>query len=238
MFSYNLDKNYNFNINKQDTQIEEWCSSKEFGAYRRYTQNGYFEKINFALRFGFTNDFLVNNDILSLDKLFETLPNKIKNKTPLTVYRGTILTKELKDIINGKAQNNIYTDKGFVSTSKSKEVAEQFAQKEEDIILQITIPKNSTIIDDEKLPSYVCSKMNSEKEVLLPRNAQLKILSYNPQNKIIKAEYIGQKTPLEIPRITEAKHSGQDILSNLNKEFILKDTKIKEEYKNKIYYDK
>ena len=235
MNAYNLDKNYTFKINKLDTTTEEWCSRKEFGAYKRYTQNGYFEKINSALRCGITNDYFVNEDIQALDRLFLALPNKLRNKTPLNVYRGTILTQELQDILTGKSENNIYTDKGFVSTSKSKQVAKLFAQKDDGIMMYITIPKNSCIIDDSFLPSYAGSKMESEQEVLLPRNAQFRILSYNPESRIVEAQYIGQKQPLEIPQIIEIKSSGQDILSNWNKEFILKDIQIKDKYKNKIY---
>ena len=235
MNPYKLDTNFNFKINKLDTTTAEWCLRREFDAYKRYTQNGYFEKINSALRCGITTDQFVNDDILAIDKLFLTMPNKLRTKSPMTVYRGTVLTQELKDIINGKTQSNIYTEKAFVSTTKSKQVAELFATKEDGIIMKINIPRGSSIIDDENLPSYASSKMGSEKEVLLPCNAQFRILSYDPLSRIVEAEYIGQKQPLEIPRIMEIKYSGRDILSNLNKEFILKDIKIKEEHKNKIY---
>lgn len=232
---YNIDKDYSYKINKFDTITDEWCSRKEFGAYKRYTQNGYFDKINSALRFGFTPDPFVNDDILALDKLFQSLPNKLRNKTPLEVYRGTVLTQELKDIIEGKTQSNIYTDKAFVSTSKSKQVAEQFAQKEEGIIMHISIPKGSCIIDDENLPSYAGSKLDAEKEVLLPRNSQFRVLSYNPQTKIIEAEYIGQKQPLGIPRTTQEKQVGQDILADLNKKFLIEKITIKNEIEKPLY---
>ncbi|MBQ8887097.1 MAG: hypothetical protein IJY61_05280 [Candidatus Gastranaerophilales bacterium] len=221
-------------INKESQQIETWCLSRDFDAYKRYTKNGYFEAINNALRAGITNDVFVLNDIQALDRLFEKIPTRVIPKTDITVYRGAFLTNELKDILQGKSKTDTFIDKAFVSTSKSKQVAKQFANNEDKILLQITIPKGSKIIDDEKLPSYTSSIMEGEQEVLLPRNAQFKVLSYDEKSKIVNVLYMGQKRPLEMPDVFE--YSGRDILSDLNKNSLLieKTPLYNKELKNKI----
>lgn len=228
------DNNFSPKINKESQQIESWCLSRDFDVYKRYTKNGYFEKINNALRTGYTNDFFVQDDIQALDRLFQKMPTQIIPKTDMTVYRGTFLTNELNDILQGKSKTDIFTDKGFVSTSRSKQVAKQFANHEDKILLKITVPKGSKVIDDERLPSYVASIMKGEQEVLLPRNAQFKVLSYDEKSGIVDVLYLGQKQPLEMPKFFE--HSGQDILSDLNKNSLLieKIPLYNKELKNKI----
>ena len=231
----NLGNNYLLKINKESQQIESWCLSRDFDVYKRYTKNGYFEKINNALRTGYTNDFFVQDDIQALDRLFQKMPTQIIPKMDTTVYRGTYLTQELNDILNEKSNTDIFTDKGFVSTSRSKQVAKQFANHEDKILLKITVPKGSKVIDDERLPSYVASIMKGEQEVLLPRNAQFKVLSYDEKSGIVDVLYLGQKQPLEMPTLFE--HSGFDVLSDINKNSLLIDKKIpinNKELKNKI----
>ena len=216
------------NLNSKD--CEDWAPSKLMSVFSRYTQNSYFEQINNALRSGYSESILINDDIEALDKLFKLVSNKLKNKTPMTVYRGALLTKELDDIIHGKSKTDIYTEKAFVSTSKSKQVAKQFAMHGDKIILEIELPKNTTFIEDSMLPSHARSRMSSEEEVLLPRNAQFKITDFSPKTRTVKAIYLGQKQPLEMPEIFE--YSGSDMLSNLNKNLLLID---KEPMKNNIH---
>ena len=221
-------------MDKECHQVDDWYLSKDFDAYKRYTKNGYFEAINNALRGGIAKDSFVLDDIQTLDRLFHKIPLQILPKKDMVVYRGAFLTNELKDILQGKSKTNIFTDKAFVSTSKSKEVAEQFASGEDKILLQIRIPKGSKVIDDEKLPSYIASKMKSEQEVLLPRNAQFKVLSYDEKNKTVDVLYLGQKFPLEMP--TTFDYSGMEILAELNKSSFYNKEKIplnNKEFKSK-----
>ena len=209
---YELEKKNKYNTN---CDTDNWCLSSPFNSYKEYTKNGLFEKINDFLRYGITDDIFIENYIRNLDKLFETLPQKLRNTVPLEVYRGVKLNPELEQLINGKLDSDIYVDKGFVSTSKSKSIAKQF-MGEKGVLFHIIIPRNSVIIDDEKLPSYARSFMKTEQEVLLPRNAQFKILSYNPKTGIVEAEYIGQKQPLEMPqKIILQTH--QEIFGEYNK---------------------
>ncbi len=88
-------------INKIDRSIYEWSYQKEFGVYKRYTKNGHYQQINSALRNGFTDDILVNDEISRLDKLFETLPQKLRNRTPIQVYRGVALNYDIYNFLQG-----------------------------------------------------------------------------------------------------------------------------------------
>ncbi len=142
--------------------IDDWASGKLMSVFSRYTKNSYFEQINNALRSGYSESVLVNDDIEALDKLFSLIPNKLKNKTPMTVYRGARITKELDDILQGKSKTDIFTEKAFVSTSKSKQIAKQFAMHGNKIIFEIELPINSTFIEDSMLPSHARSQMSNE----------------------------------------------------------------------------
>lgn len=214
---YELTKKNKYNIN---SNVDDWCLSSPFNAYKAYTRNGLFEKINDFLRYGITDDIFIGDYVRKLDKLFETLPKTLRNTTPLEVYRGVKLNPELEQLINKKLDSDIYVDKGFVSTSKSKSIAKQF-MGEKGVLFHIIIPRNSAIIDDEKLPSYARSLMRTEQEVLLPRNAQLRILSYNPKTGIVEAEYMEQKQPLEMPSTTTFA-SHQETFGKYNKILINK----------------
>lgn len=188
-----------------------------FSAFREYTQGDLCKEINSALRLGCTDDFTVLSDIRKMDKMFANLPDTMKTKAPMRVYRGTLLCGELGDILSGKSDSNVYTDKGFVSTSKNKEVAKVFATLKKDAVLfDIIIPKGYLVLDDEKLPSCVGSVIKPQHEVLLPRNAQFEILSYDENTRVVKVVYLGQKKPLDMPkRVSEV--SGFDILADINK---------------------
>ena len=109
-----------------------------------------------------------------------------------------------------------------------------FIGNQDKILLQITIPKGSIVIDDEKIPSDFRSKMSSEKEVLLPRNAQFRVLSYDKENKIVDVIYLGQKQPLEMPQINQ--YSAADILATLNKNVLFKEKQLpnNNDFKNKL----
>lgn len=204
-------------INKKE---DIWCSSTKFDSYKRYTQNGFFESINEACRLGYTDDFLVIEDIKNLDSLFDTLPLKMRNSQKMEVYRGTNLFFDIETALSENNGNYTFTDKGFVSTSKSLDVAKNFAILPDKVILHITIPPNSIILDDEKLQSSNRSAMKNEREVLLPRNSQFKITSYNPETKIAEAIYLGQKAPACLPKLT-CSSKGADNLASMNKEMFL-----------------
>ncbi len=118
-------------------------------------------------------------------------------------------------IISGKSKTDVFTDKGFVITSSDREIASMYAQRDNAVIMHITVPKGSNIIDSAKLPKSKCQILKNQKEVLLPRNAQFKITSYNPKTKVVEAVYLGQKYPLTIPE--NKFNSGAAALSDLNK---------------------
>lgn len=197
-----------------------WCSSNVANSYRRYTEDSYYHSINNALRTGITDSAAVIADIENLDLMFNTLPEDMKNQRQIDVYRGMTFTSELKSALQHTNGTNILTEKGFISTSKDKKIAQNFAAMDDKVVMHIVIPEHSTILDDEQMPDSIRSAKRNEREVLLPRNAQFKILSYNPESNIIEAVYIGQKKPLKKPQFVYER-SYDCILSDLNKSTII-----------------
>lgn len=139
--------------------------------------------------------------IRRIDSLFYT--DSSTNDYPMTVYRGMnfdVLSKDspLQDILSLKnPKDNVFIDKGFISTSSSKQVAENFKGKK-GFLLEINIPPNSKYLDLHKLSKgQKKSNMNlqTEKEYLFPRNSKFKVLSFDEKTRVCKVEYMGEVLP-------------------------------------------
>ena len=96
--SYKYDS---WKLKKEFNPIDSPAAYMDLRIYQRYTQNGYFEKINTALRSGYTDDIGVQWDISELDKIFEALPKQILPKNDMLVYRGASLDDEMNKILQG-----------------------------------------------------------------------------------------------------------------------------------------
>ncbi|MBQ3642416.1 hypothetical protein II906_10915 [bacterium] len=222
--------------NKEPTYIERWSKKAEFYSYRDYCLNSYYQDINDSLRLGLPvsnpNSAVIIKD---MDNLFDTMPEQYCVKAPELVFRGIQvenLPQELLDIITLKnPANNTFTDKGFVSCSRDKRIAKEFACSAgtHGIFLDIILPTGSKRIDSSSLPYSIKSLFSSEQEVTLPRNSQFRVDSYNPKTGRAKLTYLGQKLPLDPVSVMpkEHLHDELDILAMLNK------TKINNEEKNK-----
>lgn len=90
-------------------------------------------------------------------------------------------------------------DSGFVSTSRSKEVAEEFASMQSDrngreAVFEISIPKGARVLDIGANASELGSKVTrgmaeAQKEVILPRGSWFKVV--NRSGGRIKMDYVG-----------------------------------------------
>jgi hypothetical protein len=86
---------------------------------------------------------------------------------PATLYRGTNV-----DVLGGKlpAVGTTFSDKGFLSTSTSRGVAQSFQSASGGgVVLRIAAPRGARAVD----VSHVSGGL--EHEVLLPRNAKLRV---------------------------------------------------------------
>lgn len=136
-----------------------------------------------------------------LDSLF--LTDYSTNDFPMKVYRGLKLDDIAKDdnllkVLTLKNKNETtFIDKGFVSTSTSANVAENFKGRN-GILLEINVPANSKYLDLYKLTKnndHINSNLKREKEYLFPRNSKFKVLSFDERTRICKVEYMGEIFP-------------------------------------------
>lgn len=132
-------------------------SKEEKGAVDAYTY-GNFEAMNRGLRQGRTSD-----KVHELDKVFDrtSLPHDI------VVHRGAgpELVKKIYDQYQSGKRDIEFEDKGFVSTSAHKAVAESFSRFDR---MEIRIPKGSKAIP---------VLGGGEHEVILPRSSKFKVVS-------------------------------------------------------------
>lgn len=132
-------------------------SKDEKAAVDDYTY-GNFEAMNRGLRQGRTSD-----KVHALDKVFEraSLPHDI------VTHRGagSELVKKIYEQYKDGKRDIAFGDKGFVSTSAHKTVAESFSRFDQ---MEIRIPKGSKAIP---------VLGGGEHEVILPRNSQFKVIS-------------------------------------------------------------
>jgi hypothetical protein len=106
-----------------------------------------------------------------LDKAFKDPRNRTQKDT--TLYRGI----DNATLLDSMEVGSTITDKGFVSTTYSQDVAKGFSQDEEEMtdtgaVITIRVPKGRPAIDMQNI-----SEAGDEEEVLLPRNSKFKVVS-------------------------------------------------------------
>lgn len=187
-----LEQNYgvlprNFESNPDDFRDKEWVSGlsrEEKQAIRNYTQSSY--SINSVLR----QDVDVNDYWNESEKLTVKHLNSVLERASIPndgyVFRG----------ISGKwfpkEKGTTYTDRAFMSTSASPEVAINWGRTQ---IMRIAVKKGQkgAYIDDVSL-------RGGEKELILPRNSVFtivgvrKIQHFSGEITVTDVEYIGQNT--------------------------------------------
>ena len=111
-------------------------------------------------------------------KNLDNLIGKYPLPAQLTVYRGMYTDSEFLARLN---QQQYFQDKGFISTSRSSVVANDFAQMAkgfsgikdgEAVMMKINLPKGFKAAPIE---TAVDSQFAEQREVLLPRNTVFKV---------------------------------------------------------------
>ncbi len=103
------------------------------------------------------------------------------------VYRG-IGGSAVREHLQGIAEGSIITDVGFMSTSRSRGVAASFAQlldDEDSLIMLVRTPAGPKAMDVAGL-----SEHPTELETLFARGARLKVLSWDPDERVLEVEVI------------------------------------------------
>jgi len=148
-------------------------SEDEFNALRLYTDvsGRNYQLVNSALRHGeMLNESMAEQKVLSdmLDQAIAKLPGE-----RTTVFRGLALRQKDIDKI---LKDSVFTDMGYMSTTKVDTVAKVFARKavgEQTVIMEIKSKTGVRIKD--------FSAIESEEEILFPRGTKFKVLGINFQ---------------------------------------------------------
>lgn len=151
----------------------EWTTKKSFDE-DEYDAIGYYlgsgPEINDHLR-GHGND-LDREALRAIASIDEMMENSSIDKNSV-VWRGTrIPSKDFSSKI-GK----LMTLNGYTSTSKNKDVAEQFAKRGKGALMEIFLPKGTPALDLSKAADHFDSSIDDEQEVVLKHQAKFRIES-------------------------------------------------------------
>ena len=172
------------NKNSTEGAFSSGLTEKEVVAMAEYIQDGYYST-NQWLRKG---DFLPPGDRKTLQrsqpKKIELLDSVFEKVTPSqneqVVYRG--VSGELAIKLGAAEVGSTFTDKGYVSTSGMREIAQDFVtvgnQTSATAVLSISIPKGTKVVS---VPKVFKSNPRAalELERILPRGTQFEIVGKN-----------------------------------------------------------
>lgn len=118
----------------------------------------------------------VYGQVQKLDQAFEVMPRVPEDMKVARFVKG--------DIADMMQPGAVFKDKGFISTTINPDLAFESYDGEADWKIHINVPKGSKGI-------YVAEKSNYawEKELLLPRNSEMKVTGKDPATKTIYADY-------------------------------------------------
>ena len=123
-----------------------------------------------------------NKEFDAVTKTLDSALAKSVLKKDITVYRGMNISEEQL----GKLQKGtIFTDRAFISTSRSRSTAQQFVHN--GVLTEIKLPAGSRALNVMPFSSF-----RGEMEVLVPRNAKLKIIDFSStgNKRVLKLELI------------------------------------------------
>lgn len=187
--SVNAHKAFDFHEHLVNPNSLEFYKQKQSvkdtsNAVYEYTGSSY-QEINNSLRNGDKN-FYNKKTINNLDKAFKHKSAKVKKDT--MVYRG--FTSEFA---NNFEPGDVLHDKGFMSTTSEEHKANSWATTY-GAVLHILLPKGASAMTVRN-----CSKFSNEEEVLVNRNAKIRIISKESRNDLggvtLYGEYIIDDEP-------------------------------------------
>lgn len=146
-----------------------------------YTGAAY-RAINSYLREGGSAEPILEQRIGHLDRVLANNPTPVS----LVVYRGVGEAFAAELVARGLAVGDIIQDKGFLSTSRLQDVAATFMHDSDGMLLAIRIPAESKALDIAALSAYP-----GEAEVLLARDARLRVVGYDAVADILELELLG-----------------------------------------------
>lgn len=177
-------------IYNNDGELKNKFSSEDMQALKYYKYHP--DAIHYYLRhnrqkYGMDWHQEMIDVVDKLGKLYENPHTYMTIKEDMVLYRALQDILSPEDIQKLSTVGEIYTDKSFVSTSTSLDVAKRFVRTNP--ILEISIPKGSKYIDIEKLFN-IDRRHWREDEYLLPKNSNFLVTGFDEEKNIIKVEYL------------------------------------------------
>lgn len=154
-------------------------TAEEAAAARAYSGAAY-SKINNALRFGEDMDDEIRATIRHLNSAIR----KSRTDRKLVVYRG--VDEEYAGVLERRKlrAGEPVTDAAFLSTSTREDVARQFLGWEGGgMVLKIHVPPGSNALE-----MHPYSQHPEEHEILLPRDAILRVIGYDANADMLELE--------------------------------------------------
>lgn len=106
--------------------------------------------------------------------------------TAMTVYRGIGEKYATELAEQGLAVGDILLDKGFLSASRSLDLAAAFLRGPDGMLLAIRIPVGAKALDIAPFSAYP-----GEEEILLARESRLRVRGYDAVADILELELLG-----------------------------------------------
>ena len=159
------------------------CSADQIAAIEAYTGTGY-HPINVYLREDGFGDPIIEQQIQHLDQAIANNPAP----AAVIVYRGVGEAFAVELAERGLTVGDIIQDKGFLSTSRRKEIAVAFMRDEGGMLFAIRVPPGSKALDVAPFSAY-----SDEAEILLAREARLRVIGYSPVDDTLELEMLGDE---------------------------------------------
>jgi len=158
-------------------------TSDEIAAITAYTGTAY-RVINDYLRNEGSGDPVIEQQVHHLDRGLASNPSPVA----LIVYRGVSEAFAAELAGSGLAAGDIILDRAFLSTSRHHDIAAAFMYDEGGMLLAIGVPAAAEALDIAAFSTYP-----SEAEILLARNASLRVVGYDASADILELELLGDE---------------------------------------------
>jgi ADP-ribosyltransferase exoenzyme len=156
-------------------------SPKQISAIKAYTGAG-FRAINRYLRHGAAANQATKDCIAAIDEALIANPAAAE----VTVFRGIGEDYAEALVASGLAVGDIIQDKGFLSTSEHKSVARSFMKDDAGMLFAIRIDVGALALDIAAFSNYP-----DEAEILLARDASLRVIDYDAAEDAVILEFVG-----------------------------------------------
>jgi HK97 family phage portal protein len=159
------------------SHIKDYKVRQAFRSLKDYQEHAYTNVNTFYRKGG--KGRLGKDDAKEFDKSYKELKTVLKSE--VTVYRGTDPKPPYLKESNLK-EGRYFKDKGFISTSASRNAASHFG----DILFKITVPKGAQVLNVNKIHKQYRVKSDRrtrEKELILQRGRSFKITKVERYSK-------------------------------------------------------